>query len=573
MNTKTCPFCNEVIENSATLCPICCEALPVVEVPEEYHCPYCNEVIDPTEEVCPICCEVLSVGDVVKEFRCPCCNEVIDSSAEICPICFETIVSSNVRPNIENNTVIQETNANIQKEEYTNKSFDINSATSQYYREDFSTTTDNNDVTTDFIEQEQSDYSNKQINNHTEYMNKVDSKQLKKCVYIILGIIALIIAFITISFINNPTYKSIKKYANIKYYEYPTRTFELMTNINQQGTDLLDFLKTNKSNHKKDMVFGTYFRNLKFYSWVLAHKITNNIALDGVRFAPPANIVEPRIPVYKIEMWDEEAEFVLRINYDYLISTYSEYLGDEWNEILKISKKDPRPLEDLIGVIIARKKEMPNSKEILKLIKESPSYKVTQQPTISKEKKIDQRKSAAKTQPVTKTKPVTTPKSATKQSTHVANHTPSNNLKNKGNTNSIQKATSASDKFRKQWDEINRQKQPYNNSYNNYSQRDIARDTVWRFINTDVGINPNYGIDKQRFSQASFTQETIEEIYQYVKYRVNNYEEGAEIIKADVNADLKAGKIFYNFYIKEKSSGEIIKLPVWTIRVQPRFDL
>ena len=57
--TKKCPFCDEIINASEKVCPICCEELPIDEKEEECHCPYCNEVIDKNSAVCPICYETI----------------------------------------------------------------------------------------------------------------------------------------------------------------------------------------------------------------------------------------------------------------------------------------------------------------------------------------------------------------------------------------------------------------------------------------------------------------------------------------------------------------------------------
>ena len=108
-------MCNEVIDPTEEVCPICCETLtplnlqpdPVyndtpienntdiqefeTNIQEEYRCPFCNEVIDKGSEVCPICYEELTPLQGINEVYCPYCGELIDSNTETCPHCRENI--------------------------------------------------------------------------------------------------------------------------------------------------------------------------------------------------------------------------------------------------------------------------------------------------------------------------------------------------------------------------------------------------------------------------------------------------------------------------------------------------
>ena len=57
-NLKPCPFCKELIEESLTVCPICCEELPVEEnqkPPETIACPFCGEEILNVAKKCKHC--------------------------------------------------------------------------------------------------------------------------------------------------------------------------------------------------------------------------------------------------------------------------------------------------------------------------------------------------------------------------------------------------------------------------------------------------------------------------------------------------------------------------------------
>ena len=94
--------------------------------------------------------------------------------------------------------------------------------------------------------------------------------------------------------------------------------------------------------------------------------------------------------------------------------------------------------------------------------------------------------------------------------------------------------------------------------------------SVWRLITTEEGEIPNfrvYGLSIKKYSQYPMTPETINGIYDYVKGRISVFEERAEVIKADVDANIEQQIIFYNFYLRIRTTGTVIKLPTWTVSV------
>ena len=98
----------------------------------------------------------------------------------------------------------------------------------------------------------------------------------------------------------------------------------------------------------------------------------------------------------------------------------------------------------------------------------------------------------------------------------------------------------------------------------------VVVQSVWRLINTEVGEIPNfrnYGLSIKRFSQYPLTEETINTIYEYVKERVSAFEERAEIIRTDVDANIENGTLYYTFYLRVRSTGDIVTLPTWTVQV------
>ena len=102
-----------------------------------------------------------------------------------------------------------------------------------------------------------------------------------------------------------------------------------------------------------------------------------------------------------------------------------------------------------------------------------------------------------------------------------------------------------------------------------YDEKVIVQ-SVWRLITTEEGEIPNfrvYGLSIKRYSQYPMTPETINGIYDYVKGRISAFEERAEVIKADVDANIEQQIIFYNFYLRIRTTGTVIKLPTWTVSV------
>jgi len=102
-----------------------------------------------------------------------------------------------------------------------------------------------------------------------------------------------------------------------------------------------------------------------------------------------------------------------------------------------------------------------------------------------------------------------------------------------------------------------------------YDTRTIVQG-VWRMITTEEGEIPNfrqYGLNIKRFSQYPLNSQTVDGIYNYVKERVEVFETRAEIVKADVDVDFEQGVIYMTFFLRMKASGEVVKLPTWSVQV------
>lgn len=102
-----------------------------------------------------------------------------------------------------------------------------------------------------------------------------------------------------------------------------------------------------------------------------------------------------------------------------------------------------------------------------------------------------------------------------------------------------------------------------------YDEKVIVQ-SLWRLITTEEGEIPNfriYGLSIKKYSQYPLTPETIKTVYNYVKNRIQAFEDRGEIIRADVDVDIEAEKVYYAFYVRMKTTGNIVKLPVWTITI------
>ena len=98
----------------------------------------------------------------------------------------------------------------------------------------------------------------------------------------------------------------------------------------------------------------------------------------------------------------------------------------------------------------------------------------------------------------------------------------------------------------------------------------VVVQSVWRLLTTEVGEIPNfrsYGLSIKRFCQYPLTSETINSIYEYIKERVTAFEGRADVIRADVDVNFEEGQVYYEFYLRVKSTGEVVKLPTWTVQV------
>lgn len=98
----------------------------------------------------------------------------------------------------------------------------------------------------------------------------------------------------------------------------------------------------------------------------------------------------------------------------------------------------------------------------------------------------------------------------------------------------------------------------------------VVVQSIWRLITTEEGEIPNfrvYGLSIKKYCQYPLTKNTIDTIYNYVKDRVTAFEDRGEIVKADVNASFEQQTVSYDFYVRVKKTGVVVKLPTWVVSV------
>ena len=102
-----------------------------------------------------------------------------------------------------------------------------------------------------------------------------------------------------------------------------------------------------------------------------------------------------------------------------------------------------------------------------------------------------------------------------------------------------------------------------------YDSKDVVQ-SLWRLLTTEEGEIPNfrnYGINMKKYSQYPLTKETVREMYEYVKGKIEMYETRADVIKAYADADFEQEIVYFDFYVRLKATGEVVKIPTWEVQV------
>lgn len=88
--------------------------------------------------------------------------------------------------------------------------------------------------------------------------------------------------------------------------------------------------------------------------------------------------------------------------------------------------------------------------------------------------------------------------------------------------------------------------------------------SIWRLLTTVEGEIPYYrayGCDLKRFLQYPLTEYTSEQIFEYVKEKVETFESRGKVVSADAQADYNNNVLKMRFYIQIAATGETGVLP------------
>jgi len=98
----------------------------------------------------------------------------------------------------------------------------------------------------------------------------------------------------------------------------------------------------------------------------------------------------------------------------------------------------------------------------------------------------------------------------------------------------------------------------------------VVVQSVWRLLTTEEGEIPNfrsYGLNIKQFIHLPLTKETARNIGDYVENKIKYFEQRAEVIKNILSADYENETINSTMYIRVRSTGEIVQLPTWSVKI------
>ena len=106
--------------------------------------------------------------------------------------------------------------------------------------------------------------------------------------------------------------------------------------------------------------------------------------------------------------------------------------------------------------------------------------------------------------------------------------------------------------------------------YTIVTDREAILQSIWRLIKTKEGEIPNYrgyGLDLDQFIQRPMNQMLVSNIDEYVSNKIEQYEPRVEVYKSQVLPDYVNSQVILQYYLKIKSTEEIIALEPITIPI------
>lgn len=95
------------------------------------------------------------------------------------------------------------------------------------------------------------------------------------------------------------------------------------------------------------------------------------------------------------------------------------------------------------------------------------------------------------------------------------------------------------------------------------TDREAILQSLYRLLNTQVGEIPNYrgyGVDLKQFQQQPLGPQLARNISDYVSEKIETFEPRVEIFQVNVASDFANSSVILDYYLKIKSTEEIIKL-------------
>ena len=98
----------------------------------------------------------------------------------------------------------------------------------------------------------------------------------------------------------------------------------------------------------------------------------------------------------------------------------------------------------------------------------------------------------------------------------------------------------------------------------------VVVQSIWRLLNTQEGEIPNfrsYGLDLKQFIHYPLTKSTATMIGNYIEKKIETFEQRAVILEDLLEADYENESIKQTLKIRVRSTGEVVQLPTWNIKV------
>lgn len=99
--------------------------------------------------------------------------------------------------------------------------------------------------------------------------------------------------------------------------------------------------------------------------------------------------------------------------------------------------------------------------------------------------------------------------------------------------------------------------------YTIVTDREAILQSIWRLLKTEEGEIPNYrgyGLNLKQFVQRPMGKGLAMEVDSYVSGKIEKYEPRVEVYKSNVASDYNTSSIILQYYLKIKSTEEIIAL-------------